>query len=166
MPVAPAAPDIFTLDSTGAGQAAVLNQDNSANGPTQPAVRGSVIQIFATGIAVAGAVTGSVTLAAAPGSTDAVSVAIGGTAARIIYAGPAPGEVAGVIQVNAVVPDIAPTGPAVPIVLSVSPPQGPLQPIIYASQAGATIAVQSATPVRILQVAPASLLLTKTTATT
>ena len=142
VPIAPAAPGIFTLDSTGAGQAAVLNQDNSVNGPGQPAAHGTVVQIFATGIPVAGAITGSITPAPAPGSTDPVSVAIGGSTASIQYAGPAPGEVAGVIQVNAVVPDNAPTGPAVPIVLSVSPPQGPLQPIIYASQVGATIAVQ------------------------
>jgi uncharacterized protein (TIGR03437 family) len=142
VPVAPTAPGIFTLDSTGAGQAAVLNEDNSVNGPAQPAARGSVIQIFATGILVAGAVTGSITPAAAPGSTDPVSVAIGGVTASIQYAGPAPGEIAGLIQVNAVVPDNAPTGPAVPIILSVSPPQGPLQPTIYASQFGATIAVQ------------------------
>jgi uncharacterized protein (TIGR03437 family) len=142
VPIAPAAPGIFTLDATGAGPAAVLNQDNSVNGPSQPAARGSVIQIFATGIPVQGAVTGSVTPAAAPGSTDPVSVAIGGVTASILYAGPAPGEIAGLVQVNAVVSDLAPTGPAVPIVLSVSPPQGPLQPTIYASQAGATIAVQ------------------------
>ena len=141
-PIVPAAPGIFILDATGAGQAAVLNQDNSVNGPAQPAARGSVIQIFATGIPVAGAVTGSITPAPGPGSTDPVSVAIGGTTASIQYAGPAPGEVAGVSQVNSVVPDNAPTGPAVPIVLSVSPPQGPLQPIIYTSQAGATIGVQ------------------------
>jgi uncharacterized protein (TIGR03437 family) len=142
VPVAPAAPAIFTLDATGSGPAAVLNQDNSVNGPAQPAVRGSVIQIFATGLPVTGAVTGSVTPAAAPGSTDPVSVAIGGVTASIQYAGPAPGEIAGLIQVNAVVPDNAPTGTAIPIVLSVSPPQGPLQPIIYASQLGATVAVQ------------------------
>ena len=39
VPIAPAAPGIFTLDSTGAGQVAVLNQDNSVNGPEQPAAR-------------------------------------------------------------------------------------------------------------------------------
>jgi uncharacterized protein (TIGR03437 family) len=142
VPVAAAAPGIFTLDSTGAGPAAVLNEDNSVNGPSQPAARGSAIQIFATGIPVAGAVTGSITPAAAPDSAEAVSVGIGGATARILYAGPAPGEVAGVIQVNAIVPDIAPTGPAIPIVLSVSPPQGPLGPVVYASQVGTTIAVK------------------------
>jgi hypothetical protein len=103
IPIAPAAPGMFTLDSTGAGPAAVLNQDNSVNGPTQPAARGSVIQIFATGIPVRGAVTGSITPAAAPGSTDPVSVTIGGVTASILYAGPAPGEIAGLVQVNAVV---------------------------------------------------------------
>ena len=86
------------------------------NDPAQSAARGSVIQIFATGTSVAGAITGSITPAPAPGSTDPVSVAIGGVTASIQYAGPAPGEIAGLIQVNAVVPDNAPTGPAIPIV--------------------------------------------------
>jgi uncharacterized protein (TIGR03437 family) len=126
----------FHAGLTGAGQAAVLDQDNSVNGPTQPAARGSVIQIFATGMSVAGAITGSITPAPAPGS-DPVSVAIGGVTASIQYAGPAPGETAGLIKVNAVVPDNAPTCPAIPIVLTVSPPQSPLQPMVYASQTGA-----------------------------
>jgi uncharacterized protein (TIGR03437 family) len=85
VPLAPAAPGIFTLDSTGAGQAAVLNQDYSVNGPSQPATRGTVIQIFATGIPVRGAVTGGITPTAAPDTTDPVSVAIGGLTASIQY---------------------------------------------------------------------------------
>ncbi|HJT89101.1 MAG TPA: hypothetical protein VJ732_14635 [Bryobacteraceae bacterium] len=50
-------PGIIRLNFAGANdQAAVLNQDNSVNGPSNPAPRGSVIQIFATGEgAVAGA---------------------------------------------------------------------------------------------------------------
>jgi uncharacterized protein (TIGR03437 family) len=78
VPVAPAAPGIFTLDATGTGQAAVLNQDNSVNGPAQTAAGASAIQIFATGIPVAGAMTGSITPAPAPGSTYPVNVAISG----------------------------------------------------------------------------------------
>jgi uncharacterized protein (TIGR03437 family) len=80
------------------------------NGPAQPAARDTVIQIFATGIPVAGAITGSVTPAPAPGSTVPVSVAIGGVTASIQYAAPAPGEIAGLVQVNAVVSDLASTG--------------------------------------------------------
>lgn len=42
-------PGIFSVLMNGQGQAAVLNQDNSPNFGTNPARRGSVIQIFATG---------------------------------------------------------------------------------------------------------------------
>jgi uncharacterized protein (TIGR03437 family) len=133
VPLAPAAPGIFTLDSTGANQAAVLNQDGSVNGPTQPAARGSVIQIFATGIPVTGAVTGSVTPAPVSNATPSVSVVIGGANATVNYAGPAPDAIAGLIQINALVPDAAPIGPAVPIELNVAS---------IPSQPGVTIAVQ------------------------
>jgi uncharacterized protein (TIGR03437 family) len=45
-----ASPGILQLVFTGPlRQAAVLNQDNTPNGPSNPATRGSVIQIFATG---------------------------------------------------------------------------------------------------------------------
>jgi hypothetical protein len=49
IPVAASAPGIFTIGATGLSQAAVLNQDSSVNGTTNPAPRGSVIQIYATG---------------------------------------------------------------------------------------------------------------------
>lgn len=47
--VAPSSPAIFTLDGTGLGQAAVLNQDSLVNGPSAPAAADSVIRIFGTG---------------------------------------------------------------------------------------------------------------------
>jgi uncharacterized protein (TIGR03437 family) len=47
--MAASAPAIFTLNQTGFGAGAVLNQDNTVNSPSNPASRGSVIQIFATG---------------------------------------------------------------------------------------------------------------------
>ena len=132
-PVAPAAPGIFTLNSAGAGQAAVLNQDNSVNGPNQPAAGGTVIQIFATGIPVQGAVTGTVTPSPVFNATPPVSVLIAGMSANVTYAGPAPGQVAGLVQVNAVVPEDAPTSAAVPILLKAAGQQ---------SQTVATIAIQ------------------------
>ncbi len=49
IPVAPASPAIFTLDASGAGQAAALNQDSSVNSPSNPAARGTVAVLFATG---------------------------------------------------------------------------------------------------------------------
>ena len=106
VPVASASPAIFTLDSSGVGPAAVLNQDNSVNTPVNPAARGSVIQIFGTGVDLSSAV--------AP-----VSVTVGGIDAFVQYAGPAPGAVPGLFQVNAIVPASVAPAPAVPIQFSV-----------------------------------------------
>ncbi|MCG8650160.1 MAG: hypothetical protein MI861_10015, partial [Pirellulales bacterium] len=47
--VAATAPAIFTLDGSGRGQAAALNEDGTVNGPSNPAARGSVVAVFATG---------------------------------------------------------------------------------------------------------------------
>jgi uncharacterized protein (TIGR03437 family) len=45
-----ASPGIFQLDFTGlVRRAAVLNEDGTVNSPTNPAARGSVIQIYGTG---------------------------------------------------------------------------------------------------------------------
>ena len=134
LPVAASAPGVFTIDATGTGQAAVVNQDGSVSSATNPAARGSVISIYATGegqTSPAG-VTGSVT----PSNTKApmlpVTVTIGGIEAAVQYAGSAPGEVAGLLQVNAVVPPGVSRGAAVPVTVSVGG---------IASQAGVTIAV-------------------------
>jgi uncharacterized protein (TIGR03437 family) len=135
VPLAGAAPAIFTIGSTGVGQGAVLNQDSSVNGPANPAVRGSVIQIFATGegqTSPAGR-TGTVTGSTGGAPILHVKVTIGGIEAPLQFAGSAPTAVAGLFQVNAVVPQGAPSGAAVPIVMSVG---GVL------SQSGVTIAVQ------------------------
>jgi uncharacterized protein (TIGR03437 family) len=106
-------PAIFTLTQNGTGQGAILNQDLSINGSTNAAARGSVIAIYGTGEgSVTPAVpTGSVTPTSGtiPKPVLPVTVTIGGMEAVINYAGEAPGLVAGVIQVNAVVPlNIAP----------------------------------------------------------
>jgi uncharacterized protein (TIGR03437 family) len=93
--VADSSPGIFVISRVnGRNQAAVLNQDNSVNGLANPARKGSVIQIFATGQGTGGLDT---------------AVRIGGRPARVLYSGPAPGLVAGAWQINAVVPeDLAP----------------------------------------------------------
>jgi len=49
VPVVSSAPALFTVDSSGTGQAAALNQDGSINGPGRPAIPGSIIVLFATG---------------------------------------------------------------------------------------------------------------------
>jgi uncharacterized protein (TIGR03437 family) len=48
--VAPVAPGVFTLDSSGKGPAVALNQDGSLNSSTNPAKFGDLISIYVTGI--------------------------------------------------------------------------------------------------------------------
>ena len=49
VPVAVSAPGIFTQTQTGAGAGAIINQDGTVNSAANPAAKGSVIAIYATG---------------------------------------------------------------------------------------------------------------------
>jgi len=120
--VADAAPGVFTLNNQGIGQAAVINQDDSINSIVSPAARNSVVLLFATG-------EGQTTPAGVDGKVAAtppypapvlpVKVTIGGKAAEVLYAGAAPGFVAGAMQINARIPSDAPNGDAVPVTITV-----------------------------------------------
>jgi uncharacterized protein (TIGR03437 family) len=134
LPVASAVPAIFTQDSSGVGPGAILNQDSSVNTPVNPGARGSVISLFATGAGQTNpaGVDAQVAGATLPTPVLPVSVQIAGLDAPVLYAGAAPGLVAGVLQVNCMVPAAAPVGPAVPITLTVGS---------ATSQNGVTLAV-------------------------
>ncbi len=100
--VVPSAPGIFTA-SGAIGQAAATNQDGSLNSASNPAARGSVVSLYATG-------QGS--------SQNRVTLTIAGYNAPLLYAGPAPGF-AGLMQINAQIPcGFLPPG-IQPVVLSV-----------------------------------------------
>jgi len=135
LPVTTAAPGIFTLDSSGHGQGAILNEDYSVNSPSNPAPRNSVVSVYADGLGQTnppgadGAVTG-VGLSTAVAN---VSASIDGLDAKVLYAGTAPGIVAGVFQVDVLVPEAATPGSSVPVVLSAGG---------ATSQAGVTLAIQ------------------------
>ncbi len=130
--VVPSAPGIFTDDSSGSGQAAILNQDYSLNSATNPAPQGSYISVYATG----GGQTNppdstGATAQGAAGVTLPVTATIGGQNAPVLYAGHAPEEVAGVMQVNLQVPTGI-TGDQ-PVIITIGG---------VASQTTATVAVQ------------------------
>ncbi len=97
--LAPTAPALFA----NAGLAAALNEDGSVNGPLNPAAPGSVIVLFGTGAGVTDppSVDGEITGATLPRPIEPVEVTFGEQPAEILYAGAAPGLVAGVIQINA-----------------------------------------------------------------
>jgi uncharacterized protein (TIGR03437 family) len=135
VPVAEASPAIFTLDGSGVGPGAILNQDAAINSPLNPAARGAIVTLFATGAGEMDLPGIDGELAAPPFARPklSISILIGGLPASIVYAGAAPGQIAGVLQVNCVVPADAPTGEAVPILLRAGDFEGP---------AGVTLAVR------------------------
>jgi uncharacterized protein (TIGR03437 family) len=106
--VAAAAPGIFTTFA-GGSDALALNQDGTVNGPSTPALRGSIVALFATGAGQTDppSVTGVPAAAASNGLR--VSAAIAGRAAEVLYAGPAP-TLVGVAQINVRVPADLPEG--------------------------------------------------------
>jgi uncharacterized protein (TIGR03437 family) len=133
-PVAASNPAIFTA-SGGTGQAALQNADGSYNSPANRAARGSIVVLYATGEGQTNpaGVDGMLSTNPGPQPLLPVSVTIGGLSAEIVYYGGAPGLVAGLMQVNALVPKGVTPGPAVPIVLTVG---------TASSQAGVTLAVR------------------------
>lgn len=129
--VVESAPALFTLDSTGKGQAAMLNETGCCNSRHDPAARSSVAVLYATGEGqtTPPGITGSVTIhdriADYPVPQLPVRVTVGGHPAEIVYAGDAPNAVAGLFQINFRVPADAPIGDAVPLSISVGGAQSP-----------------------------------------
>jgi uncharacterized protein (TIGR03437 family) len=117
----PSAAAIFTLDGSGLGPGACLNQDATPNSAANPAARGSVISIYATGggQTIPPSVTGSVADGGLKKPLLPVRVTIGGQPATVIYAGTAPGLVSAVLQINALVPENIQAGNAVPVTIAI-----------------------------------------------
>ncbi len=135
LPVAPSAPAIFTVDASGVGPGAILNQDSTVNSPSNPANRGSAVSLFATGAGQTDppGVDGQVTGAVLSHPSLPVSVQIGDLNAAVLYAGAAPGLVAGVLQVNCTIPGDVQPGDSIPVTLTVGTATSP---------AGVTLAIR------------------------
>jgi uncharacterized protein (TIGR03437 family) len=112
--VVESAPALFA-DST--GQAAATNEDGTLNSASNPALRGSIISLFGTGLGV---------------SIQPVTAQISGNPAEVLYAGSVAGY-PGLFQVNARVP----AGYLAPGIASVSISVGPAT-----SQGGVTVVIQ------------------------
>jgi uncharacterized protein (TIGR03437 family) len=133
--LAGSAPGLFTIGSTGQGQAAAVNQNGTINSPSTPAPIGSVISLFATGEGqtMPGGVDGKPATPPLPFPSLPVSVTIGGmTLNGLQFVGGVPGQVAGLLQINAVIPTGVTPGSTVPVVIGVGGATG---------QPGVTIAV-------------------------
>jgi len=101
-----ASPAIFSLDGSGLGQGAILNQDGSVNGTGNPGEGGAVVMIFATGMGRTEpeSADGAIPVETLPRPVLPVSVLVGATEAEVLYAGAAPYLVSGTMQVNARIP--------------------------------------------------------------
>ena len=122
MPVLPATPALFSLDGTGGGPGAILNQDGSLNSAANPAARGSVVVLYGTGAGQTNPAgdDGMISVGSPlPTPVLPVSIFIDGRPAEVLYAGAAPEMVQGVIQINARVPATASTGPATTVIFTV-----------------------------------------------
>lgn len=110
-------PGIFSVPSGGAGIGAVLKLDYSLVSPTNMSKRGDTVQIFLNGLgATTPAVQDGQASTGLPLSlvNGTVNVYIGGVKAQVSFKGLAPG-LAGVYQINAVIPASAPGGANVPV---------------------------------------------------
>jgi uncharacterized protein (TIGR03437 family) len=106
--VAATAPGLFTLDSSGAGQALAVNLNGTVNSASNPTPVGNYLILYATGEGQTspGGVDGKLapTTMPEPMPLQTVTATVGGIPANVTYAGAAPGFVAGVMQVNLQIP--------------------------------------------------------------
>jgi uncharacterized protein (TIGR03437 family) len=143
--VLPENPGMFTFGGLGQGQGAIINYDStgtvtSVNSTKNAEPRGDTIAIYVTGL---GELSDS-----SPGSGDIIStdtnsvldqtvrVDIGGQPCVVAYAGTAKMTVAGLVQINAVVPPNAKTGTE-SIVVSIG-----AAGVARSSQSGVTVTVK------------------------
>lgn len=146
------APGIFTSNGSGAGQAAALTCSATTNVCALNSINnlakiGDTVTLYLTGEGIynnpplSGTASDDgyivpLTLSTLPQVSPAPTVTIGGQAADTsnvnYYAGPIPGSMLGLLQINAVVPTGASTGVAVPVVVTIGG---------NSTQAGVTLAI-------------------------
>ena len=135
--VADQIPSIFTLNGSGTGQAAAINNvDGAINDAAHPAKPGDYVQLYITGAGQTNpaGTDGAINTVPLPLPVGTVKVTIGGQNATLNFAGGAPGLVQGVIQVNAQIPAGVTAGNAVPVVVQVGTSN---------SQPGVTLAISN-----------------------
>ncbi|HWF07192.1 MAG TPA: hypothetical protein VG297_01950 [Bryobacteraceae bacterium] len=126
VPVAGSAPGIFTSNAAGFGQAAAVTLNGTINSSDAPAKLGSFISVYMTGEGQTNpaGVDGKAAVQPLPQPLLPVTATIAGQPVSVTYAGGAPGNVAGLMQVNLQIPagliQTLAAGPvSVPVVVSV-----------------------------------------------
>jgi uncharacterized protein (TIGR03118 family) len=112
--VAATAPSLFTTDFTGSNGVVALNADGTVNSPANPAARGSMVMLFATGEGLTNPSDSDGVVEADNSRVPVapVSVTIGGTQATLGADGSTPKDVSGVLELTVTVPASIPAGSA------------------------------------------------------
>ena len=121
-------PGIFTIN----GQGAILNQDGTVNTPSNPAKLGTIVSIYATGTGALDTPIPDGGITPLPPPFFPLSmppiVSFAGVYANVVWAGAAPGLIAGATQINAQLPASLPAGTnlaSVPVLLGMPEPFSP-----------------------------------------
>ena len=138
VPVLDTVPGLFTSDQSGGGQGAILNQNGSVNSASNPESPGNVVVLFGGGAGQTspGGRDGALSGVGGPLGTFKLPVKVfidGVQAADVQYAGPAPGLVEGVFQINVRIPANARHPGDLPVLVQIED---------KLSQPGVTVAVQ------------------------
>ena len=134
VPVATAAPALFTANSTGKGPGAILNQDFKLNTAANPVDKGGVVSLFGTGAGQTNPPGFDGRPAVEPFAKPIlpVTVTVDGQTADVLYAGDAPGLASGILQVAIRIPASTRSG-EVPVIVKVG---------VTPSQPAVTVAVR------------------------
>jgi uncharacterized protein (TIGR03437 family) len=136
LPVAPVAPGIFTLNETGRGPALARTEDYQFSDPNNPILLGSEMILYVTGEGVnePSVADGRIIGDQLTRPVLAVRVFLGETQLETTYVGSTPGQVAGMLQINAKVPFDAPVGNSVPLTVYIG---------VTPAQTGVTVSVRA-----------------------
>jgi uncharacterized protein (TIGR03437 family) len=129
---------VAATNPSGAGNAAAVNFNadgtTGINSASAPVARGDIVSLYVSGLGATTPVVadGSISAAPLPVLNAPVQVLVGGASANVLYAGPAPGLIAGLGQINVRIPTTIGAGAAPVIVVANGLP----------SQAGVTLSVR------------------------
>jgi uncharacterized protein (TIGR03437 family) len=118
IPISPTGPGLFTVNQQGFGQGAIqVDAQGTANSVDHPAHPDSVAVLWLTGEGITDppGVDGRLAIDILPKPVAPVSVEIGGLPAAIEYAGAAPTNMPGLMQINARLDRAVPPGDQVPV---------------------------------------------------
>jgi hypothetical protein len=131
---------IFSLDMSGAGNAVALNADGSLNWAGNPATPGSLVHLYVG--------AGDTYVGIWPPGFDFLDglpavVEIGGKEADIANIGAPEQNLSGLKQLDVFIPDDAPTGPAVPVLVKTIQVGSFGEVTEYPAQANVTLAIRA-----------------------